>query len=505
MSVANAKANVAAESAGAAFGADDFDRAVSAAREIWNARLRQIEVSGGKMDELQTFYSMLYHAMIGPSVVSDANGQYLGYDGEVHKAADGRAQYGLFSGWDIYRSECQLLAMIAPKEASDMAESLLEDYRQGGAFPRWGMITGDSGVMVGDPAAPMIAAFYAFGATDFEAKAALEGLVRAATDPSVSAPRSRTKERDALADYLALGYVPQHQRGGYGNVSMTLEYASADFALAELAKALGDAADHALLMQHAQSWRNLWNPETGYLQMRRRDGSWAPGFLDNVQRYDDDRAYAEGTAGQYVWMVPFNLKTLAERMGGPEAAARRLDDFFVKLNAGDRGPDAAKAWIGNEPSLHTPWIYAFLGRAQKTQAVVRRILNDLFSSQDTAYPGNDDVGELSSWYVFAALGMYPVLPGSDVLVLNGPLFPNAVVHLRTGDLTILGNGAKRSAPYVQRLTVNGEPWNKPWVRLAQVARPGGGTMGYTMGPTENPGWGNDPDAAPPSYTEGMTP
>ena len=163
--------------------------------------------------------------------------------GRFTPRTDGRAQYGVFSGWDIYRSECQLLAMIAPKEAGDMAQSLLVDYQQGGAFPRWGVMTEDSGVMMGDPAAPMIADFYAFGATNFDAKAALAGLVRAATDPSVRAPRTKTNERDALADYLKLGYVPEHQKGGYGNVSMTLEYASADFALAQFAKALGDESD----------------------------------------------------------------------------------------------------------------------------------------------------------------------------------------------------------------------------------------------------------------------
>ena len=182
VSVANARGNVEAENPVWAFAAGDFDRAVASASDTWNSWLNRIQVSGGTTDELQTFYSMLYHALLGPSVVSDANDQYLGYDGEVHTTTDGRVQYGVFSGWDIYRSECQLLGMIAPKEAGDMAQSLLVDYQQGGAFPRWGVMTEDSGVMMGDPAAPMIADFYNFGATNFDAPAALAGLVRAATD-----------------------------------------------------------------------------------------------------------------------------------------------------------------------------------------------------------------------------------------------------------------------------------------------------------------------------------
>ena len=336
VSVANAKANVEAENPVSAFSSNDFDKAVASASVVWNSWLNKIQIRGGTTEERQTFYSMLYHALLGPSVVSDANGQYVGYDGKVHTTASGRVQYGVFSGWDIYRSECQLLAMLAPNEASDMAQSLLVDYQQGGAFPRWGVITEDSGVMLGDPAAPMIAGFYAFGATNFDAHAALKGLIRAATDPSVFAPRTKTHERDALSDYLKLGYVPEHQEGGYGNVSMTLEYCSADFALAQFAKALGDETDSTILLQHAQNWTIFFNSKTGYIQMRRRDGSWAPDFANNVDRYDGDRAYVEGTASQYVWMVPFNYQRLATMMGEQQAAIKRLDVFFTKLNGGFR-------------------------------------------------------------------------------------------------------------------------------------------------------------------------
>jgi predicted alpha-1,2-mannosidase len=494
VSVANAKANVEAENPVSAFSSEDFDKAVTSASDIWNSWLNKIQVSGGTTAELETFYSMLYHALLGPVMVSDANGEYMGYDGNVHTVADGRAQYGVFSGWDIYRSECQLLAMIAPKEASDMAQSLLVDYQQGGAFPRWGMITGDSGAMMGDAAAAMIADFYAFGATHFDAQAALAGLVRAATDPSVWAPRTQTHERDALPDYLKLGYVPEHQRGGYGNVSMTLEYASADFALSQFAQALGDETDSAMFLQHAQNWRNLFNPETGYLQMRRQDGTWAPDFKNNSDNYDHDTAYAEGTAAQYVWMVPFNLKGLATMMGGPNVAAKRLDTFFTELNAGTHSP---YAYMGNEVCLETPWIYCFLGQPYKAQQTVRRTMTELYSSTDVAYPGNDDVGEMSSWYIFAALGMYPELPGSDVLVLNSPLFPKAVLHLQTGNVTIIGNGAKTDAPYVQSLKVNGQPWNKPWIRLSDISN--GGMMIYDLGSAANEKWGGDPASAPPSY------
>ena len=500
VSAANARANVEAENPPSAFSSGDFDRAAQSAYNVWNAWLNRIQVSGGTPDEMETFYSMLYHALLGPVTVSDANGEYLGYDGQVHTTENGRAQYGVFSGWDIYRSECQLLAMLAPAEAGDMAESLLMDYEQGGAFPRWGVMTEDSGVMMGDPAAPIIAGFYAFGATNFDAQAALNGLVRAATDPSVRAPRTRTNERDALADYLKLGYVPEHQEGGYGNVSMTLEYNSADFALSQFARALGDESDSAMLLQHAQFWRNLFNSQTGYIQMRRRDGQWAPDFKNNVGRYNNDQAYVEGTAGQYLWMVPFDEGGLARAMNGQGVAAKRLDEFFTKLNVGDRGPDAWMAWLGNEPSLETPWIYDFWGQPWNTQNIVRRAMTELYSASYAAYPGNDDVGEMSSWYIFGALGMYPELPGSNILLVGSPLFPKTVLHLPGGTVTIIGRGAAKDAPYVQDLMVNGQAWNKPWLRYSDISH--GGSLVYDLSATANTNWGAAPANAPPSYEDG---
>jgi predicted alpha-1,2-mannosidase len=494
VSVANAKANVEAENPVSNFSSAAFDKMAASAGETWNSFLNKIQVTGRTREDKETFYSMFYHTLLGPIIVSDANGEYFGYDGQVHSAVSGHPQYGVFSGWDIYRSECQFLAMVAPKESGDMAQSLLVDYQQSGAFPRWGVMTEDSGVMMGDPAAGMIADFYDFGATNFDAKAALAGLVRAATDPSVRAPRTKTNERDALEDYLKLGYVPEHQQGGYGNVSMTLEYASADFALSQFAKAMGDEADSAMLLQHAQNWQNHFNSENGYLAMRRRDGSWTPGFTNARGVYDNNRGYVEGTAGQYLWMVPFNLKGLADKMGGPEIAAKRLDQFFTTLNNGGNSPNA---YLGNEPCLETPWIYDFLGQPWKTQRVVRQAMTELFSGTDLGYPGNDDVGEMSSWYIFGALGMYPELPGSDVLVLGSPLFPKAVLHLPHGNVTISGNGAAKDSPYVQKLTVNGQTWNKPWLRYSDISS--GGSLVYDLGATQNTNWGSNLADAPPSY------
>ena len=201
VSVANARANLEAESPLSAFSSNDFAQAVARAGQVWNSYLNKIQVSDGTTAEMETFYSMLYRVLLGPTICSDANGDYMGYDGQVQQTADHRVQYANFSGWDIYRSESQLLAMLDPQRAGDMAQSLLLDYQQGGAFPRWGVPNADSGVMMGDPAAPIIADFYAFGATNFDAHAALAGLVRAATDPRSrpAHPHLRTRRAGGLS------------------------------------------------------------------------------------------------------------------------------------------------------------------------------------------------------------------------------------------------------------------------------------------------------------------
>lgn len=494
VSIANAKENLKAEDPVSRFSSKDFDAAVRHASEVWNSWLNKIQVTGGTTADRKTFYSMMYHTLLGPTICSDVNGEYPGADGKVHELKKGHLMYSNFSGWDIYRSEAQLLAMIAPRDASDMAESLLLDYRQGGTFPRWPVPNMDSGVMMGDPAAPIIADFYAFGARDFDVKDAFDGLLRAATDTTVYAPLAHTYERDALGDYLKLGYVPEHQKGGYGNVSMTLEYDAADFALSRLAESLGQKEDAALLLKHAQNWMNLYDPETGYMQMKRVDGSWAPGFADTLQFYNHDLAYVEGTAAQYVWAVQFNYKGLAEKMGGEKTAVARLDNFFTRLNAGDK---SKYCYLGNEPCLETPWIYDFWSRPYRTQEVVRKAVTTLFSDKPHGFPGNDDLGEMSSWYMFAALGMYPEQPGSDMLVLGSPLFPKAVLHLPHGNVTIVGKSARDDAPYVHAVTVNGKKWSRPWITYADIEH--GGVITYSLSATPDRSWGSDPMSAPPSY------
>jgi predicted alpha-1,2-mannosidase len=483
VSVANAEANVNAEDR-----TGDFADVLRRATRAWGDLLGEIQISGGTADQRATFYTALYHALLFPSVFSDANGQYLGFDGRVHSLPAGHAQYTNFSGWDIYRSEAQLLALLAPAQASDMAQSLVNDYEQSGGLPKWPVANGETYVQVGDPAAAIISAIYAFGGTDFDTRSALAALLAQATRPN--------KERPGIEYLEQPGYEPLDGAYGccnaYGPASTTLEYAAADFALSTFAEALGDRADAQKFRRRAQNWRALFNPATGYLEPRYLNGAFPSNFTPA-----NSTGWVEGNASQYTWMVPFNLRDLFDLMGGNARVVQRLDNFFTQLDA---GPDAPYAFLGNEPSLGIPWEYDYAGAPYKTQHIVHTILTTLYGPGPAGLPGNEDLGELSSWFVFAALGMYPALPGTANLVLTSPLFSTITLR-RLGGQIIQINAPRASsgAYYVQRLLVNGQVSTRPWLPSSFIAQ--GGTLDYTLAAAPNPLWGAAVQDAPPSYGE----
>ncbi|MFG3586089.1 GH92 family glycosyl hydrolase [Streptomyces sp. NPDC047990] len=387
-----------------------YDEVRRAARARWNDWLGRIAVGGGTEAQRRVFYTALYHALLHPSVFSDTDGRYPGMDGAVHRARAGHTQYADFSGWDVYRSQVQLVALLAPAEASDIAQSVLDQGLQAGYFDRWTLANGGTGVMVGDPLPVIASAVHAFGATDFDAR----GLLRAAM-----AGREDDRQRPGHRQYDTLGYVPAGAKGVWGPAATTLEYAVSDYALAQLAGRLGDTAAHRTLLKASGNWRNLFNPATGYLQPRAADGSWPP--FTPAQTTD----YVEGNAAQYTWMVPHDLPGLFRLMGGNAAVTGRLDTFFTRLNAGGGEP---YAYLGNEPSFDTPWAYDYAGRPDRARDTVRRALATLFADRPDGLVGNDDLGAMSSWAVWAALGMYPQAPGTGQLALAEPLFRTVTLH-----------------------------------------------------------------------------
>ncbi len=470
-----------------------FDTMRAQARAAWDSRLSRVDAQGGSDADTRTFYTALYHTLLHPNVFSDADGRYTGFDGQVHQAfytdtttgaTRPYTQYANYSGWDIYRSEIPLLALLAPHEASDMMQSLVADAQQGSALPLWAFANAETGVMVGDPADAIIAGAHAFGATDFDTRAALQAMLKGAN-----------QTRPGLDDYLKLGYVPLRDWSSAG--AMTLEYAVADFSIAQLAQELGDTSTHATFMQRAQKWQNLFNPATGYTRARLPDGTYLPNF-DPTSGY----GFIEGTTSQYTWMAPQNLHALFTAMGGNQQATNRLDTFFTQLNTGGSG--APYAWLGNEQDLEVPWEYDWAGAPWRTQAVVRQALTQLYSDAPAGLPGNDDLGAMSSWYVWGALGLYPEVPGAGTLALASPLFPRVTLHLATGDVTIDAPGASDAMPYVQGLTVNGQPTTKPWLPVSALTA-GPATLAFALSDQPNTSWGSTPADAPPSDATGEAP
>jgi predicted alpha-1,2-mannosidase len=485
VSVDGARGNVRAESNGRS-----FERLATEARQAWNARLNQIRVTGGTDAQRTTFYTALYHSLVQPNVFSDADGRYIGFDGRLHSTDPGHPVYTNFSGWDVYRSQFQLLAVLAPAETSDIARSMVLFAEQGGSWDRWTVANGYTGVMVGDPYHAMVSTAYAFGATGFDAGRALLLMLRGATQPTQG-----YEERPGLTDYMQLGYVPMGARNVWGPAATTLEYTTADFAIAQLARRLGDGATYTTFMRRAQYWQNLFNPGTGYLQPRNRDGSFSEPF--NPASLD---GYVEGNGAQYTWMVPYNVAGLITAMNGDDAVRQRLDHFFTRLNA---GPAQPHAFLGNEPSMQTPWLYNWAGAPWRAQDVARRAANELFRPGADGLVGNDDLGQMSSWYVWAAIGAYPAIPGRAELVLNSPLFERVVITRPGGQtLTIEAPGASATTRYVTALTVNGSPSTRPW--LPESFARDGGTVRFQLSATPDPAWGSAPADAPPSFREGET-
>lgn len=498
VSVDGARANLAAETPDA-----DVDAVRAETRAAWNAALARIDVAGGDDATTRTFYTMLYHALLAPTVFSDVDGAYPGMDGRLQRT-DGWTKYANVSGWDVYRAQVPLLAMLEPSRASDLVRSLLADARESGWLPKWPVANGQTDVMVGDPAAVIIAGAHALGARDFDTAEALAALVKGGTQTGVS-DNAEYIQRQGLDDYLRLGWVPhdgtEATNGAstsgilgstdvvWGSAATTLEYAIADFSISRFAAAVGERRTARPFLRRSGGWRRLLNRETGYLEPRYADGAFVDGFDPHVLE-----GFAEGNAAQYRWMVPFDPSGLIGALGGAKKVAPLLDHHFQKL---DDGPLSEFAFLGNEPQMGVPWLYDWLGQPWKTQRVVREAMLTLFDATPAGYTGNDDLGAMSAWWVFGALGFYPAIPAEGIFALGSPLFPETTLRLPGGDVVITADGAAPDAPYVQRMRVGGRKWERPWLRWEQLAC--GTRIDVDLGATPNPKWGRARRHAPPSF------
>ncbi len=456
----------------------------AAARTEWNALLGEISVAGGSKKVTQEFYSLLYKDFLQPNIVSDVNGKYRGTDFKVHRASAGHSQYSMFSGWDIYHSLAQLQAMLDPAAASDMAQSLVNDYSHNGILPQWGYLNLDNYAQVGDPSDAIIADYYAFGARNFATRTALNQMLHQATTTNHIRPGTSLENK--------FHYLPQDASypccDAHAYVSSLLEYDTEDFALAQYARAIGGHAAEAARLQHrANNWTFVFNRANKLLVTRYKNGKFQSGVKPSTTT-----RYVEGTAYEYLWDVPNNYAALFAKLGGIKKAGPLLRSYLSKPNGFGK-----HAFLANEFDLGEQFAPDYARYPSETQFVVNDLRRNLYRPGPFGLNNNDDLGAESSQFIWEMLGMYPENPGSDTLVFASPGFQQITITLPTGHtIKITAPGATGSKFYVDSLRINGKPYNKLYVRFGTLAS--GATMSWKLGKKPGP-WGSAKADAPPSY------
>ena len=471
VSARNAEENLLAE-----LGDRGFDDISAAAARAWEARLSTVKVEADEATKA-LFYTSLYHTMLMPTDFTDVNGQYFGFDGAVHTARGYTYRTDL-SLWDTARNAHALYTLIAPDIQKDSVQSLLAMADEGGVLPRWPMGAGYTGSMFGNPANLVLAESYLKG-VDFDLAAAYDAVKR-----STDGAHPGKAERDGAELYNEYGYLPADLAPDM-SVSRTLEYAWEDAAAAVLARAAGDETGAAMYEARALNYRNLWDPDTRYFRPRNSDGSFAR-FIPGMTSFFDDifgtslfKAYCEGSAEQWRFSAQQDPAGLIALFGGPERFVAALESF-MKAAAPKRAfiDPGAGFWIGNQHDIHTPYLFNEAGRPDLTQKWVRWTCSDRFSTDIDGLDGNDDGGTLSAWYVFSALGFYPVA-GTDRYWIGSPCVNGAALTLANGKtLRIVVNNQSERNVYVSSVTLNGQPLSAPEFYHSAIAD--GGTLTFTM-------------------------
>jgi predicted alpha-1,2-mannosidase len=470
----------------------DFDGVRAAAKEAWTRELGKARVEGNRKQR-RMFATALYHTMLAPVTYMDVDGRYRGADDAIHQA-QGYTNYHIFSLWDTYRAAHPLFTILQPERDGEMIRSMLAHREQSvhKVLPVWSFGANETWCMIGYHAVPVIADAFLKGIRNFDAQAAFEAVKASAT----YAPYG------GLDAYLKHGFVPiDLEKEG---ASKTLEYAYDDWTIAQMAKGLGKAEDQRQFEKRAQSFRAIFDPQTGFMRAKKSDGSFREPFDPIHAQYGSD--YTEGNAWQYSWYVPHDVQALIELMGGRERFVKKLDELFslnvdperfkqVEDIAGLIGQYAH----GNEPSQHIAYLYSYAGQPWRTQERIRQIMTTMFNDTPEGIAGNEDCGQMSAWYIFSALGFYPVAPGSLEYVIGAPQVPKAVLEVGGGKtFTIEAKGLSERNLYIQSASLNGKPYDKAFVRHEDIMA--GGTLAFVMGPKPSRGWASSPAAAPYSMS-----
>jgi predicted alpha-1,2-mannosidase len=453
-----------------------FEKVRAEAAAAWNAELNKITVTGGGTAQLTNFYTALYHAMIAPNLFVDVDGRYRGRDMQVH-TAKGFQNYTVFSLWDTFRAAHPLYALIDQKRTRDFIKTFLVQYEQGGRLPVWELAANETDTMIGYHAVSVIADAAAKGIDGFDLNKAFEAMKQSA----------EFRQHRGLGPYIDNGFIAMEDERE--SVSKVLEYAYDDWCIAQVARMLGRTDDYQRYLARAQSYKNVFDPVSGFMRPR-TNGNWIEPFDPREVTF----AFTEANSWQYTFFAPQDVSGLMKLMGGPRAFARKLDQMFAaeSRTTGREQVDITgligQYAHGNEPSHHIAYLYNYAGEPWKTQFRARQIMDEFYQPTPEGLIGNEDCGQMSAWYVFSAAGFYPVTPGSTIYAIGTPLFPEVRFKLENGkSFVVKARGVSDKNFYIQSATLNGTPYAKSYLEHGDMVK--GGELVFDMGPQPNRQWG----------------
>ena len=463
----------------------DFDKVRHLAKERWEEMLSVISVKGGTESEKTNFYTALYHSLIAPNVFNDVDGRYRGADLNIHQLPPNRSMYTVFSLWDTFRAAHPLFVLLYPDIATELVKTLLVKYKEGNLLPVWELAGNETGTMIGYHSIPVITDAYAKGLTDFDVEGAFDAMKASAEANHLG-----------LEFYKKKGYIPIDRENE--GVSKTLEYAYDDWCIAKMAENLDKQHDLENYMRRAMSYRQVFDSKTKFMRGK-KGGQWEPSF----DPFAVTSSYTEANAWQYTYFVPHDVSGMMEMMGGEKEFIDRLDDLFSASTdlSGRHQPDITgligQYAHGNEPSHNFAYLYNYAGKPWKTQNITRQIMDKLYHTGRDGLPGNEDCGQMSAWYVFSALGFYPVTPGEDIYVLGTPIFDEATIHMQNGNtFTIRALGASSENRYIQKASLGGTALHQSYLSHSTITA--GDTLDLEMGNKPNQSWATDHSQRPVS-------
>lgn len=447
----------------------DFDAVRQSAREAWNDELSKIHIETADPAVRRIFYTALYHTMIAPSLFCDVNGDYRGADGAVYRDTT-FTNYTTFSLWDTYRAAQPLMTLIHPEKVSNIVNTMVRIYEQQGKLPVWHLMGCETDCMVGNPAIPVVADAMLKGFGGFDRAKAYEAM-----------KSSAMRDDRGMDLYKKHGYIPYEFNESVG---YCLEYAIADWALAQVAQRDGHDEDYHYFLERSKAYRHYFDPSTGFIRGKSASGAWRTPF-DPFHSRHMDQDYTEGNAWQYTWLAPHDIDGLIECFGSQERFVEKLDSLFVVQ--GDLGAEASpdisgligQYAHGNEPSHHTAYIYTMIGQPWKCAEKIRYILKELYHDRPNGICGNEDVGQMSAWYVLSSLGMYQVEPAGGRFFFGSPAVDGATLRVGGGEFRITVANNTPEQIYIQRITLNGKPYQKRYIDFADIAS--GGELHFEMG------------------------